>query len=150
MVVCAPGHAVFPLTWAIAWILCRGGLQCRGVNIPRRELTPEQAARKRATIAGAQMLDLPVISTVEQTGLVLDVASVGVTGPGFGDVPAAAPYLRCADGQHFRLPEALRDWAIDSVATHHALEQTGCGPMFPSKVEFGIFNGGAYAQHAEV
>ncbi|MDH6280983.1 hypothetical protein [Prescottella agglutinans] len=119
------------------------------MTTPRHTLTPEQAEELRRAITSAEMLRPPTISSEDETGLVLDVATVGVSDTGFVD-GSGHPYVRCTDGKYFRLPEALRDWATASIAEHRALVQTGNGKLFPSSIEFGVFNGGMYAQYTDV
>ncbi|MGN5382384.1 hypothetical protein ACQ4WX_50135 [Streptomyces lasalocidi] len=91
------------------------------------------------------MLELPVIASEEETGLVLDVAAVGVDGTGLF-TGAESAYVRCTDEVVYRLPESLREWASTLVAMHLAHRQAGHPAMFPSRSEFGILNGGAYAE----
>lgn len=97
----------------------------------------------RRAIACAEMLDPPIVSSEEQPGLVLDIAAVGITDTG-------DPYLRCADERYLRVPEALADWATGSIVTHQDLMKAGSGGLFPARIEFGVFNGGMYAEHVDI
>ena len=119
------------------------------MTIPQDTLTPEQAEERRKAIASAELLHPPTISSEDETGLVLEVAAIGVSGTGFVD-GSGHPYVRCADGKYIRLPETLRNWATDMIAAHQALAQSGNGKLFPSSIEFGVFNGGVYAQFTDV
>jgi hypothetical protein len=115
-----------------------------GSGIPNTVLTAEEAAEHQRAIAAAE-LDLPVIAAEQETGLVLDVAAVGIDGAGLltGTEPA---YVRCTDEKTYRLPESLREWASTLVAMHLAHRQAGNPSMFPCRIEFGVLNGGAYAE----
>lgn len=116
-----------------------------GVGIPNTVVTAEEAAEHRRAIAAAEVLELPVIASEHETGLVLDVAAVGVDGAGL--VTGAEPaYVRCTDAKVYRLPESLREWASTLVAMHLAHRQAGHPSMFPCRIEFGVLNGGAYAE----
>jgi hypothetical protein len=120
---------------------------------PRRErpgisntvLTSEEAAEHKHSIASVEVLDLPVIAAEHETGLVLEVAAVGVDGAGV-TTGEGAPYVRCTDRRTFRLPESLRPWASTLVSVHLAHRQAGNRSMFPCRIEFGVLNGGAYAE----
>ncbi|MFD3427671.1 hypothetical protein [Nocardia fluminea] len=113
------------------------------MTIPRYELTAEQAQEMRRAIASAEMLDPPIISSEEQPGLVLDIAAVGITDTG-------DPYLRCGDEKYLRIPEALADWATRSIVTHRDLVKAGNGRLFPTRIEFGVFNGAMYAEYVDL
>jgi hypothetical protein len=82
----------------------------------------------------------PTVSSAKDTGLVLDVAAVGI------DDPAAPAYVRCTDGQTFRLPEPLYEWATALIDAHHKLRVAGNPSMFPIQIEFGTLDGGMYAE----
>lgn len=79
----------------------------------------------------------------------LDVAAVGVSGSGFID-GSGHPYVRCTDGRYFRLPEGLRSWAVESIAMHQSLVQIDNRRLFPSSIEFGVFEGRIYAEYTDV
>ncbi|MET8778927.1 hypothetical protein ABZV58_28310 [Nocardia sp. NPDC004654] len=91
-------------------------------------------------------LDPPVVAAPNRTGLVLDVAAVGLVNPlAIGEEPIR-PYIQCTDARVFLLPTALHDWAIDVIAQHHACLSAGETPMFPRQIEFGVLDGGLYAE----
>ena len=116
-----------------------------GSGIPNRVITAEEAAEHRRAVAAAEVLELPVIASEQETGLVLDMAAVGIDGAGL--ITGAEPaYVRCTDQKLYRLPQSLREWASTVVAMHLAHRQAGHPSMFPCRVEFGILNGGAYAE----
>ncbi len=81
----------------------------------------------------APAIDLPVLESTQATGLVLDVARVATA----GDIA----WLETTDGQVLRLPDSLFGWAKTTIAV-----ALGMANPFPSKVEFGIVGGRAYAQ----
>lgn len=116
-----------------------------GSSIPNTVVTAEEAAEHGRAIAAAEVLELPVIASEREAGLVLDVAAVGVDGAGLvtGTEPA---YVRCTDEKIYRLPESLREWASTLVAMHLSHRQAGHPSMFPCRIEFGVLNGGAYAE----
>lgn len=114
-------------------------------GIPNTMLTEEQVEEHRRSIAEAAVLDLPVIASERETGLVLEVAAVGIDGADLLTDTEPA-YVRCTDETTYRLPESLRDWASTLVTMHLAHRQVGHESMFPCRIEFGVLNGGAYAE----
>jgi hypothetical protein len=82
----------------------------------------------------------PTVSSAKETGLVLDVAAVGI------DDPAAPAYVRCTDGRTFRLPDPLFEWATTLIDLHYRHRIAGNPSMFPTQIEFGTRGGGMYAE----
>lgn|GEM_PF-6530811 len=72
----------------------------------------------------------------------LDVAAVGIDNP----MSTSHPYLRLTDGTVYRLPDPLRDWAVPLVAVHQHHRSSGNLSMFPCHIEFGVLDGGVYAE----
>jgi hypothetical protein len=116
-----------------------------GSGIPNTVLTAEEATEHKRAIAAAEVLDLPVLASEQETGIVLDVAAVGIDGAGLLTGTESA-YVRCTDEKIYRLPESLREWASMLVTMHLAHRQAGHPSMFPCRIEFGVLGGGAYAE----
>jgi hypothetical protein len=95
---------------------------------------------KLAMARHAPVLDLPVISTPGETGRVLDVQRVATRLP-----MEQLAWLETTDGELYRLPPQLFAWAFDVVAlvlSHGGNQQAR---LFPTRIDFGIVNGRAYA-----
>lgn len=90
-------------------------------------MDPIAAARQ------APVLDLPMLESPQAKGLALEVARVATAGD--------LAWIETVDGQVFRLPDSLNDWAKTVVAV-----ALGMVNPFPSSVEFGIIDGRPYAQ----
>ncbi len=112
-------------------------------SVPNAVPAAGQAQRQRM-LHIADMLDLPTTISSEQTGVALEVAAVVLAGDGrgAGDRPA---YVRLTDGSVKLLPEGLRPWARDVVASDLDLRAAGGTSVFPCRVEFGVVDGEAYA-----
>ncbi|WP_227979832.1 hypothetical protein [Nocardia spumae] len=85
--------------------------------------------------------DPPVVASASDTGVVLDVAGIGIHDP----IGVADLYLELADGTRRQLPAPLRDWAITMLATHGRHTAIDELPVFPCRVEFGVLHGRMYA-----
>lgn len=80
----------------------------------------------------------PVLTDPEQTGLVLEVVSIGVHNPLPLPGESSYLYLTCAQGQRYRLPVALHGWATRTLAEHQQRVAAGEVAMLPMTVEFGV------------
>ncbi len=89
----------------------------------------------------APFIDLPVLSRSSETGLVLEVARIATRIP---MEPLA--WIETTDHEILRLPAALHAWAFDTVALVLAGGGNDEVEMFPTKVEFGVLDGRAYAE----
>ena len=87
------------------------------------------------------VLDPPTVASEADTGVVLDVAGIGIEDP----IGTGVPYLLLADGTRRLLPEALRDWAIALLADCAHPTADDRAPVFPCRVEFGVLDGHTYA-----
>lgn len=74
-----------------------------------------------------------MLESSQAAGLVLEVAMVATSGD--------LAWLETTDGQVFRLPDSLFDWAKTTVAV-----ALGMANPFPESVEFGVVGGRPYAQ----
>ncbi|MBF6175761.1 hypothetical protein [Nocardia blacklockiae] len=64
-------------------------------------------------------------------GRTLAVVAVGIgTAAGVGE-----PWLRCADGSIYRVPERLRAWALAVIAAETGHQQRTGNSMFPLLVQ---------------
>jgi hypothetical protein len=96
---------------------------------------------KLAMARNAPVLELPVIATKRDKGLVLEVRRVATRFPA---EPLA--WIETREGEILRLPQGLLNWAFDIVAM--VLSEGGNDKLglFPTHIEFGILNGKAYAE----
>ncbi len=94
---------------------------------------------------GARVLDVPVIQSERDTGLVLDVKRIAVS---HERTPFA--WLETTSGDLYRLPDNLFSWAFDMVALTLAGGGNRRVGIFPTPVEFGILDGRAYAEFVSV
>ncbi|WP_433759516.1 hypothetical protein [Nocardia sp. CA-135398] len=91
-------------------------------------------------------LQPPSVVSEKDTGLVLDIAAVGLHNPlGLAGEPTYA-YVRCTDDTTYRLPAPLQEWATSMIAVNHVHRAAGHQSLFPGQIEFGILNGGMYAE----
>jgi hypothetical protein len=88
----------------------------------------------------------PAVASGAHTGLVLDVAAVGLRNPLALDPEQTHAYIRCTDGLTYRLPAALQQWAITVIGAQYARRGAGNRSMFPGQIEFGVLDGGVYAE----
>jgi hypothetical protein len=95
---------------------------------------------KLAMARHAPVLDLPVISTPGETGLVLNVQRVATRLP-----MEQLAWLETTEGDLYRLPPELFPWAFDVVAMVLAKGGNAQARLFPTRINFGIINGRAYA-----
>lgn len=89
----------------------------------------------------APFIDLPVLGNSSETGLVLEVARIATRIP---MEPLA--WIETTDKDILRLPAELHPWAFDTVALVLAAGGNAEIQMFPTKVEFGVLDGIAYAE----
>jgi hypothetical protein len=116
-------------------------------------MTQEQARAFEKRIRTAPELDLPRITSTAETGKILHVRRMGILRPDYTargplDTPGGTPWLETVDGQAYRLPASLASAVYDLVALSLGMGAARSG-MFPSRMEFGIINGRAYAQFAD-
>ncbi|MFQ6331089.1 MULTISPECIES: hypothetical protein [unclassified Nocardia] len=91
-------------------------------------------------------LQPPTVASPRHTGLIVDVADVGLGNPMAATGEPTRPYIRCTDSTLLQLPEQLHDWAITVIATTHAHLATRHPTMFPRQIEFGVLDGAMYAE----
>jgi hypothetical protein len=94
-------------------------------------------------IAKAPVLVVPAIRDTSETGRILEVSRVAVAPTPFD---ATLGWIETTDGQLYRLPDGLLQWACGIVTIVLGLGGNEAVQMFPSKVEFGILDGRAYAE----
>lgn len=87
-------------------------------------------------------LDPPEVASAKDTGMLLDVAAVGIDQP----ATIGRPYLRLTDGTTYQVPDPLTEWAITLIAVHQQHRATGNETIFPCQIEFGILHGTMYAE----
>lgn len=89
-----------------------------------------------------KMLELPVLSNIEEQGAIHEVLSVGFLGGQLGDKREIIANIKALSGYSvaYRLPEGLRGWAEKSMI----MKLQGID-LFPDKVEFGILNNKPFA-----
>ncbi|WP_433560630.1 hypothetical protein ACQP1O_23420 [Nocardia sp. CA-151230] len=87
-------------------------------------------------------LDPPMIASPEETGLILEVAAVGILDPAGADLI----YVRTTNGTQYQLPEVLREWATTAIGANLLSVQAGEPSEYPRPIEFGIFDGHVYAE----
>ncbi|MFE3795600.1 hypothetical protein [Nocardia tengchongensis] len=87
-------------------------------------------------------LEPPMVASPQQTGMILDVAAIGIHDPAGADTL----YLRATDGARYQLPEQLRDWATGMIGANLITLQAGEPSAFPRRIEFGILDGHMYAE----
>ncbi|WP_433560410.1 hypothetical protein ACQP1O_22150 [Nocardia sp. CA-151230] len=87
-------------------------------------------------------LEPPMIASPQQTGMILDVAAVGIYDPAGADTL----YLRSTNGVRYQLPEQLRDWATTVIGGNLHAVAAGRPSAFPCRIEFGILDGHMYAE----
>lgn len=85
------------------------------------------------TARAAPTLTLPILESPQAHGHILEVARVAIADD--------LAWVETTDGHVLRLPESLHDWAKTAVAVAVSMANP-----FPSKAEFGIVAGRAYAQ----
>lgn len=88
-------------------------------------------------------MQLPTITSADETGLVMDIAAVGHYAIDQGNYA----YVRTTDGTTWRLPEALTDWALHSIGANLVANEAGATSMYPCPVEFGILDNRPYADY---
>ncbi|WP_227997834.1 hypothetical protein [Nocardia australiensis] len=91
-------------------------------------------------------LEPPKVASPKHTGLVLDVATIGLGNPLALPGESTQPYIRCTNHTVLRLPDPLHDWATTVIATTHTHRAEGWPPIFPGQIEFGILDGAMYAE----
>lgn len=96
---------------------------------------------KVAMARNAPLLDLPTLRQPSETGLVLLVTQVATR-----LTVERLAWIEITGHEIYRLPETLHAWALDTVALVLAQRGNSQVAIFPTKVEFGILNGRAYAE----
>ncbi|MFJ9371676.1 hypothetical protein ACIRRA_45890 [Nocardia sp. NPDC101769] len=88
-------------------------------------------------------LNPPTITSPDEQGMVLHVESVVLPVPGS---PGEDISVRCVDGTTYVLPIELHTWAEQLVVTNMELFEAGEPFLLPGHIDFGVLNGGVYAE----
>jgi hypothetical protein len=89
----------------------------------------------------AAVLDVPVLRTSRDSGLVMDLRLLVV-------VPGATPIaaIETSDQEVYRLPDTLVPWALAMVPGPGVRQDRPTVMRFPASVEFGIRDGEAFGR----
>lgn len=83
-------------------------------------------------------IELPIVASVQDTGLVLDVDGVSLRNPLALDGEDSYACVCDSAGRTYRLPAELDGWATEILDAHHELIAAGLPAVFPCRVEFGV------------
>ncbi len=96
---------------------------------------------------GDSELRPPALTGPHETGLVIDIVSIGIHNPLPLAGEATYMHVTCADGERYRLPEMLQGWATRMLAEHNTRHAANLDPALPITVEFGSIGHQMFARN---